>query len=130
LGERLIGKVGGTTWLASFAPKGFIDIMAVFEGAPTIGDITESGWLDFSSGLSAAMKFLDDMGFYSFNMAIYSGLGDGHFWTHAKLIPRALLPPMDTSDINYFNTLHNEVLTIFRPEEICEQASSFFDELR
>lgn len=129
LGERLIGKAGGTTWLTSFAPKGFIDIMAVFEQAPAIGDITESDWMDFSRGLSAAMKFLDSRGFYSFNMAIYSGLGDNHFRTHAKLIPRALLPPMDTSDINYFNMLHNEVLTIFKPEDICEQAKSFFDEL-
>ena len=130
LDERFIAKVGATTWLTSFAPKGFIDIMAVFEDRPTIGDLSEDDWMDFSRGLSAAMKFLDSQGFYSFNMAIYSGLGDGHFRTHAKLIPRALLPPMDTSDINYFNMLHDEVLTIFRPEEICEQAKSFFNELR
>jgi galactose-1-phosphate uridylyltransferase len=128
-GERFIGRVGETAWLTSFAPKGFIDIMAVFEDAPTIEDITESGWLDFSKGLSAAMKFLDDRGFYSFNMAIYSGRGEDHFRTHAKLIPRALLPPMDTSDINYFNMLHNEVLTIFKPEEICEPAKAFFKEI-
>jgi galactose-1-phosphate uridylyltransferase len=62
-------------------------------------------------------------------MAIYSGLDSGHFRTHAKLIPRALLPPMDTSDINYFNMLHDEVLTIFRPEDICERAKSFFERL-
>ena len=37
---------------------------------------------------------------------------------------------MDASDINYFNMLHNEVLTIFRPEDICEQVRPFFDELR
>jgi galactose-1-phosphate uridylyltransferase len=129
LGERFIGEVGGATWLTSFAPKGFIDIMAVFKEARAIADITESDWLDFSRGLSAAMKFLDSRGFYSFNMAIYSGLGDGHFRTHAKLIPRALLPPMDTSDVNYFNMLHDEVLTIFKPEEICEQARGFFDGL-
>jgi galactose-1-phosphate uridylyltransferase len=129
LDERFIARVGATAWLTSFAPKGFIDIMAVFEDRPTIGDLSESDWMDFSRGLSAAMKFLDSHGFYSFNMAIYSGLGDGHFRTHAKLIPRALLPPMDTSDINYFNMLHDEVLTIFRPEEICEHAKSFFEEL-
>lgn len=128
LGERFIADVGRTAWLTSFAPKGFIDIMAVFKEAPAIADITESDWLDFSRGLTAAMKFLDGRGFYSFNMAIYSGAGDGHFRTHAKLIPRALLPPMDTSDINYFNTLHDEVLTIFKPEEICEQAGEYFDE--
>jgi len=122
-------RVGGTTWLTSFAPKGFIDIMAVFEGIPTIDEITESDWMNFSRGLSAAMKYLDAQGFYSFNMAIYSGFGDEHFSTHAKLIPRALLPPMDASDINYFNMLHDEVLTIFKPEEICEQARNFFDEL-
>jgi len=126
LGERFIARVGGTAWLTSFAPKGFIDIMAVFEESATIGDITESDWLDFSRGLSAAMKYLDAQGFYSFNMTIYSGLGEEHFRAHAKLIPRALLPPMGASDINYFNMLHNEVLTIFRPEDICEQSREFF----
>jgi hypothetical protein len=63
-------------------------------------------------------------------MAIYSGFGEDHFKTHAKLIPRALLPPMNTSDINYFNTLHNEVLTIFKPEDICAEARPFFQGLR
>lgn len=130
LGERFIAEVGRTAWLTSFSPKGFIDIMAIFKDRPTIGDVTEADWMDFSRGLSAAMKFLDEQGFYSFNMAIYSGLGDDHFRTHAKLIPRAVLPPMDASDINYFNMLHNEVLTIFEPEDICEQARPFFDELR
>ena len=75
------------------------------------------------------MKFLDSQGLFSFNMAIYSGLGEDHFWTNAKIIPRVLLPPMDTSDINYFNMLHNEVLTIFEPEQICGQAKEFFKEL-
>jgi galactose-1-phosphate uridylyltransferase len=126
LGERFLGKTGSVSWITSFSPKGFIDFMAIFEGAATVMDISESDWLDFSRGLSAAMKFLDSKGFYSFNMAIYSGFGEDHFKTHAKLIPRALLPPMNTSDINYFNTLHNEVLTIFKPEEICADARTFF----
>lgn len=129
LGERLIGKVGKTAWIASFAPKGFIDITAIFEQGLTVEDISDSDWMDFSRGLSAAMKYLDSLGFYSFNMAIYFGLGDDHFRTHAKLVPRALLPPMDTSDINYFNILHNEVLTIFVPEHICSEAKAFFDGL-
>ncbi|UCD56986.1 MAG: hypothetical protein JSV16_14395 [Candidatus Hydrogenedentota bacterium] len=127
LDERFIGKLGKISWLTSFAPKGFIDIMAIFERNPTIMGIEAPEWMDFSRGLSAAMKYLDSQGFYSFNMAIYSGGGEDHFWTHARLIPRALLPPMDASDINYFNTLHNEVLTIFEPEQICAQAKEFFD---
>ncbi|MBI5119168.1 hypothetical protein HZA56_22100 [Candidatus Poribacteria bacterium] len=127
LGERLIGKVGKTTWLVCFAPKGIIDVMAIFEGVLTISDIKESDWMDFSRGLSAAMKLLDSRGFYSLNMAIYSGQGAEHFWTHAKLVPRALLPPMNASDINYFNTLHNEVLTIFEPEQICAEAKGFIE---
>jgi UDPglucose--hexose-1-phosphate uridylyltransferase len=129
-GERFLGKSGPISWITSFSPKGFIDFTAIFERAGTIMDITESDWLDFSRGLCAAMKFLDSKGFYSFNMAIYSGTGEDHFRTHAKMIPRTLLPPMDTSDINYFNTLHNEVLTIFKPEEICADARAFFHELR
>ncbi len=130
LGERFIARTGKISWLTSFAPKGFIDIMAIFQEASGILDIAESDWLDFSRGLSAAMKYLDGQGFYSFNMAIYSGRGEDHFRVHAKLIPRALLPPMNTSDINYFNTLHDEVLSIFKPEEICADARRFFYDLR
>ncbi|RJP22740.1 MAG: hypothetical protein C4520_07735 [Candidatus Abyssobacteria bacterium SURF_5] len=130
LGQRFLARTGSVSWLTSFSPKGFIDIMAVFERAVSIMDITDSDWLDFSRGLSAAMKFLDSRGFYSFNMAIYSGFGEDHFKVYAKLIPRVLLPPMNTSDINYFNTLHNEVLSIFKPEDICAEARAFFNESR
>jgi galactose-1-phosphate uridylyltransferase len=127
-GERFIGRRGTVNWLASYAPKGFVDISAIFEGVLTIQDITEPDWFDFSRGLSSAMEYLDSKGFWSFNMAIYSGVGEEHFWTHAKLIPRAQLPPMNASDINYFNTLHDEVLSIFRPEDVCQEAKEFFEE--
>ncbi|GAB4331154.1 MAG: hypothetical protein Kow0099_02290 [Candidatus Abyssubacteria bacterium] len=129
IGERYIGKRGEVSWLASFAPKGFVEISAIFEGVCEIHDIGEPDWLCFCEGLTAAMKYLDSKGFWSFNLAIYSGGGDEHFRVHAKLIPRAQLPPMNTSDINYFNTLHDEVLSIFRPEEVCQEAKRFFDEL-
>jgi hypothetical protein len=36
---------------------------------------------------------------------------------------------MNTSDMNYFNTLHNEVLTIFTPEDICAEVRKFFEGL-
>ncbi|RJP71840.1 MAG: hypothetical protein C4532_06945 [Candidatus Abyssobacteria bacterium SURF_17] len=129
LSERFIARIGKISWLTSFSPKGFIDIMAIFDRTPTIFEISEADWLDFSRGLSAAMKYLDGYGFYSFNMALYSGDGEQHFSTLAKLIPRVQLPPMNTSDMNYFNTLHNEVLTIFTPEDICAEVRKFFEGL-
>jgi UDPglucose--hexose-1-phosphate uridylyltransferase len=128
LGERFIARLGRVVWLSSFAPMGIVEFLAVFEGGAPITEAPEADVRAFVLGMTAVLKYLAAMNFMSFNMSIYSALpGGSPFVTHARIVPRTLLPPVGASDVNYFELLHHEVLTIIRPEEAAKGARDYFE---
>jgi len=121
-GERYIGATGPVQWLASFAPMGYMDLLAVFPGCETIGDLTSHELQEYARGLLRVFTYLDGKGFWNFNMALYSGVaGDASTWTHARLVPRYATPPLGTSDMRYAEVLHRETLAIVKPEDVCRE---------
>jgi UDPglucose--hexose-1-phosphate uridylyltransferase len=129
LAERFITRTGGVVWLSAFAPMGITEFLSVFEGGTPITLMSEAEVRTFALGVSAVLKYLAAMNFASFNMAVYSALpGSPPVKTHARIVPRTLLPPVGASDVNYFELLHHEVLTIIRPEESAAGVKSYFDE--
>lgn len=129
LKERFISRTGEIGWLSSFAPLGITEFLAVFEGGGPITGIGDSVLGTFALGMSAVLKYLASLNFASFNMALYSApTDDPAFPTHARIVPRTLLPPVGASDVNYFELLHHEVLTIIRPEESARGAARYFEE--
>ena len=121
-GERHIGTTGSVEWLAGFAPLGFMDLLAIFPGRLTMGELSSSELEDFVRGLLRVFAYLDGRGFWNFNLAFYSGLpGDASFWTHARLVPRYSSPPLTTSDMRYAEVLHHETLTTVKPEVVCRE---------
>ena len=62
------------------------------------------------------------MGIDSLNMALIANLDNaGHFWAQARIIARASVPPLGTSDVNYFEKLHGEIIAVISPEELAER---------
>lgn len=121
-GERYIGATGSVEWLASFAPMGFMDLMALFPGKQTLGELGPGVLADFARGLLRVFAYLDRRGFWSFNLAVYSGLpGETSFWPHARLVPRFTAGPLNVSDMRYAEVLHQETLTGFKPEDVCAE---------
>ena len=75
------------------------------------------------------LQFFGSKNIYSLNMALYLLLeNQDHFPLLAKIIPRIELPPLNVSEINYFERLHHEILTFYPPEDVAAEIRNFFDE--
>ncbi|MDP2936271.1 MAG: hypothetical protein Q8O86_07260 [Dehalococcoidia bacterium] len=121
-GERYIGSTGTVHWLASFAPLGFTDLMALFPGRNSLVELTRPELADFARGLRRVFAYFDGKGFWNFNLSVFSGLpGDESFWVHARIVPRFASVPLNTSDMRYAEVLHHETLTTLKPEEVCKE---------
>lgn len=123
-GARWIGERGNAAWMHAYAPKSHNDFLAVFPGKTSITEITEEDWTDFATGLQAVFATLTEQGLASFNMVMHFSNEDSPI--HARFIPRLVLNELGTSDINFFQSLHQEPLIYKVPEHIAEMARKHF----
>lgn len=126
-GERIIAADGTISWLVAFAPMGIFDIVGVISDAASPSDIRGKVLQDLVSGILKVMKFIDSLNIQSLNMSLYFLLGNTLFTPHVRICPRVSIPPFDTSQINYMGMLHNETLTILKPEDICTNIKPYWD---
>lgn len=123
-GERWIGELGNVAWLHAYAPKSHNDFIAIFRDKQSIHDIKEQDWTDFATGLQAVFATLTEQGLASFNMVMHFSQEGSP--VHARFIPRLVLNELGTSDINFFQSLHQEPLIYKVPENIAELARKYF----
>lgn len=121
---RWIGERGQVAWMHAYAPKSHLDFMAIFRNRTSIEQVTEADWLDFATGLQSLFATLTEKGIASFNMVMHVA-SDGSP-IHARFIPRLVLNELGTSDINFFQSLHNEPLVYKVPEDIAKIARHHF----
>jgi len=126
--ERFLGETGAVSWLLYFAPKGMMfDIMSIFVNKLSLLEISSGEFHDFARGLQKIFLYLDKNNLISFNLTIFSGLKEkDYFWTHARITPRFVIPPMNTSDVNFTGLFHDESLSIIKPEDVCQEMKAFF----
>ncbi|MFO1442445.1 hypothetical protein KDN24_04255 [Bacillus sp. Bva_UNVM-123] len=128
IGERWIGERGNVAWMHAYAPKGQNDFMAIFPQKYSISSIEEQDWENFAEGLLGVFSSLIEQGFASFNMALNVSVDEESKQSiHARLIPRFTFGMLDTSDINFFQSLHQEPLTYKAPEDIALKARMHFN---
>jgi len=127
--ERFIASTGAISWLASFAPKGMAgEVDFIFQEKTSFFELTEANFAELLHGLSKIFNYLYDNNFMSFNMALYASLtNNDHLWVQGKVIPRFVMNPIGTSDINYFEKLHNEIICSVVPEALCQQLQEYFN---
>jgi UDPglucose--hexose-1-phosphate uridylyltransferase len=131
LEERWIGEVGDIAWVHAFAPKSHNDFIAVFSKSYSLDDVKEQDWIDFSKGLRAIFATLDEQGFASFNLMLHiSPDPESKQPIHVRLIPRLTIGLLNTSDINFFQALHQEPLSFKLPEEIASIARKHFEKIK
>ncbi len=126
--ERYLGHVGDIHFLAAFSPQGILgEIIGLFVHRSAIEDITSEDWGHFAEGLMKIFGYLRERKTFSFNLALFSGTApEVQSWVYTRLCPRMLIPPWNTSDINYFEKLHGEVICVISPEEMAEGLKPLF----
>ncbi|MBN1932970.1 MAG: hypothetical protein JW786_15310 [Desulfobacterales bacterium] len=124
--SRYLFNSGNIEFISSFSPGGmFGEILAVFKEMKSIKDITAEVWRSFSNGLIRILRCFNRLHLDNLNMTLLLSLEDDKdFWIQARIIPRLTLPPWGTSDINYFEKGHDEIIVIMSPEDLAEEIRS------
>ena len=127
-GERYLGNCGRIHFLIAFSPVGILgEILVLFSDRFSINELLVTDWEDLAEGLNRIFRFFKTTHIGSFNLSLFSGSGEGvRSWVYARLCPRIIIPPWGTSDINYFERLHDEVICVFPPEEMFKNLKPYF----
>ncbi len=126
LGERYIGEQGGWHWLAAWAPLGNHEIQAMHASAADFAVLPESEVEALAEGLSRMLRLYEDLGFLSFNFALYSQRGHEAARLFLRLVARQNPAPHYRSDDYFLQKLQQTELILLPPEELASRARRFF----
>ncbi|MCA1845377.1 MAG: hypothetical protein LC792_19735 [Actinobacteria bacterium] len=127
LGRRWLGEVGGITWLAAFAPYGPGDLRAFVPGVACPADLAAEQVEALGTGISRALGLYAELGFESFNMALYGAPpGTDGYVLNLRMVCRSNLEPLYRSDIAWLDRLHGEPAVDLSPEELADRAAGRF----
>ena len=127
--ERVICDQEDVAVLASFAPRGFREILLVLPGSGSLTDLDRGQVRTFSWALVRLLKAYHAMGVGSFNLVTYSppmGGAAPAFPFHVKLISRPYPRGIYTNDTGFFERMYDLWIIDTLPEEIVQQARPFF----
>lgn len=126
--ERWIACTGTIDWLSAFSPKGMAgEIDFYFKEKTSFFDLTEANFDELLQGLSRVFLYLYVNYYMSFNLSLYAAMTPHrHLWVQGKIVPRFELPPLGTSDLNYFEKLHDEIICPIEPEQLCRELQAYF----
>ncbi len=127
-GERFIGTTVDIEWMTSFAPKGMAgEVTFIMNEKSSIFSLSKDDFLELTAGLSRIFHYLHANDFISFNMALFATFAeDDSLWIQGRIIPRFQLPPLGTSDLNYFEKFHEEIICPTIPEDLCKEIQKLF----
>lgn len=125
---RLVGATGPWTWLTAFAPRGrFFELLALHERAATFEELAPEELAALAAGLARALRALDALGFWAFNLTVASAADpqEASFRVQLRLTPRLALPPTGMSDVS-FPFSQGEFLVFYRPEAVAARLRAAF----
>lgn len=124
LQQRLIKSGEQLSWLHAFAPKSHLDFMGIFQDTFSLEQITDEHWKALAHDLVELFRYLDSQGLASFNMLFHVPIRENPAdLVHLRLVPRLTIGFLETSDINFFQMLHQEPLSYKVPEEVVQEIS-------
>jgi UDPglucose--hexose-1-phosphate uridylyltransferase len=126
-GERYLGDTGRIQWVASFAPIAPAELRAFASGISSPAELTDDLTGELAHGLSLALSAYADMGFESFNCAIYGAPpGVKGYPLNLRLACRSNLKPFYRSDSTFLERLHWEGAVDLSPEDVAQQIRERF----
>jgi UDPglucose--hexose-1-phosphate uridylyltransferase len=127
-GERFIADTGTVCWLAAFSPRGMAgEIDFIVKEKTSFFELSAADVEELLGGLSRIFSYLSANNFISFNLAIYAMSGGDDVWIQGKIVPRLELNALGTSDLNYFEKLHDEIICLAVPEQQCRELQPYFN---
>jgi len=120
-GERYLGDTGRIHWLASFAPVAPGEVRAFLPGVASPAELTGDLVEELAQGLALALAGYADMGFESFNCAVYGAPpGTGGYPLNLRLACRSNLRAYYRSDATFLERLHWEGAVDLAPESVAQ----------
>jgi galactose-1-phosphate uridylyltransferase len=123
-GARLVASSEGIDWIASFAPLGPGEICAFVDGASSPHDLEDARMEELARGISAVLRVYDELGFQSFNLALYGVPGAEKLLL--RLVARAYFGAAERSDAMWSERLQWEAATDLAPERVADLARARF----
>lgn len=125
-GTRLVASSEGIDWMASFAPLGPAEICGFVGEAGSPHELEDASIDELARGIPAVLRVYDELGFQSFNLALY-GL-PGAETLLLRIVARAYFGAAERSDAMWSERLQWEAATDLTPEHVAELARRTFDE--
>ena len=126
-GERYLGNTGRLEWMVSFAPIAPAEIRAFAPGISSPAELDQDLVAELAHGLALALGAYTEMGFESFNCAIYGAppASDG-YPLNLRLACRSNLKAYYRSDSTFLERLHWEGAVDLAPETIAQRVGDRF----
>jgi galactose-1-phosphate uridylyltransferase len=126
-GERHLANTGRVEWLASFAPIAPAELCAFATGVSSPVELDADLVLELAHGLTLALAAYAEMGYESFNLAIYGAppATEG-YRLNLRIGCRSNLRPFYRSDSTFLERLHWEGAIDVSPEDVAERLRDRF----
>jgi galactose-1-phosphate uridylyltransferase len=127
LGERYLANTGRVEWLASFAPIAPAEVRAFVAGLSSTAELDSELIEELAHGLSVVAGAYGEMGFESFNLAIYGAPPRTEGYPlNLRIACRSNLKPFYRSDSTFLERLHWEGAIDLPPEAVAERIGGRF----
>jgi galactose-1-phosphate uridylyltransferase len=126
-GERHLGDTGRVEWLAGFAPIAPAELRAFVASVSSPAELDGDLVAEVAHGLALALQAYAELGFESFNLAIYGAppATEG-YPLNLRLACRSNLRPLYRSDSTFLERLHWEGAIDLAPEAVAERIGDRF----
>ncbi len=126
-GERHLGDTGRVEWLVSFAPIAPAELRAFIPAVSSPSELDGELIAELGHGLALALGAYAEMGFESFNLAVYGAPpGTEGYPLNLRLAVRSNLKPLYRSDSTFLERLHWEGAIDLAPEEVAARIGERF----
>jgi UDPglucose--hexose-1-phosphate uridylyltransferase len=126
-GVRFLGNSGRFQWLVSFAPIAPAELRAFVPGVASPAELHDELVAELAHGLASALSAYAEMGYESFNLAIYGApSGTPGYPLNLRIACRSNLRPFYRSDSTFLERLHWEGAVDLAPEDIADRVREQF----
>ncbi len=126
-GSRWIGRLGPAGWVVPFAPRAIYDVMGLVPGGRSLMELGEAQVQKLAEGVCRVLAFFEQKGVAYFNLGLHTTLNPaGGLPLMIRMVSRINIGPMLVDEINYFEKLHDEMLTFVPPETLAAELRGFW----